>query len=72
MDCTEFDVEVRRKKQLARKILKGKRAEKEFLCDQIEVCEGLFLPLTEEMIRRLALLPLQEMKRATTRHKQFA
>lgn len=31
MDCTEFDVEVRRKKQLARKILKGKRAEKEFL-----------------------------------------
>lgn len=72
MDNTEFDVEVRRKKQLARKILKGKRAEKEFLCDQIEVCEGLCLPISEEMIFNLVLLPINEMKNEIRRHKRFA
>lgn len=71
MDFGEFDLEVRRKQQLARKLVYGNVEKRKELCDQIEVCEGLFLPLTEEMIRRLALLPLREMQRAITRHKQF-
>lgn len=72
MDNTEFDVEVRRKKKMVREKLKGKRAEKEFLCDQIEVCEGLCLPISEEMILNLVLLPIQEMKNVVRRHKNFA
>lgn len=72
MDNTEFDVEVRRKKQLVRKMLKGKRDEKEFLCNQIEVCEGLELPISDEMILSLVLLPIREMKNVVRRHKNFA
>lgn len=71
MDMGEFDLEVRRKQQLARKLIHENVEKKKELCDQIEVCEGLFLPLTEEMIIGLALLPLREMQREIRRHKQF-
>ena len=68
MDNSVFTKTVREKKKIARTMCKEKEKKWE-LCEQIEVCEALMIPLTEEHIVRLALMPLRKMRNELSRHK---
>lgn len=63
-----YEKSISKKKQLARKFCK-QSAEREELIDQIEVCEGLCCPLSENQIMELAQLSLAQMQRAIRNHK---
>ena len=68
MDCDKFSITVRSKKKFIREVCK-EREKKNVLLDQVEVCEALGFPLTEEYIVLLVKMPLKEMVRSITLHK---
>jgi hypothetical protein len=70
VDNDKFSVTIRNKKKLIREKCKH-RETKIFLLDQVEICEALDLPLTEEYIVSLVAKPLREVRRMITLHKGF-
>lgn len=70
MDNDKFTMTVRSKKKFIREVC-NEREKKNVLLDQVEVCEALGFPLTEENIVLLVKMPLREMIRSITLHKGF-
>lgn len=63
-----MDYEIRRKRKLIRSVCKNK-LEKNELLDQVEVCEMLCQPLSDNKLIELAKLPLQQIKCEIWKHK---
>lgn len=61
---------VSEKKKLIREKCKNKE-KKDFLCKQVNICEDLCLPLTEEKIILLVSLPFNQMMRELSKHKKM-